>query len=834
MDTRRSFLKKTALLSGGVGMGQFLPLSIQNALAIRAAAGSSYLDAEHIVLLMQENRSFDHAFGTLRGVRGFNDPRALVLPSKNKVWLQTDKKGDSYSPFRLDIKDTKITWMGSLPHGRQSQVEARNNGLHDNWLEAKRSDTKGYENMPLTMGYYTREDIPFYYALADAFTVCDQHFCSSLTGTDPNRLYFWSGTVREKQNEDARPYLQNDDVEKGVEWETFPELLEKNNISWKIYQNEIGVEGGFTEEEDVWLGNFGDNVLEYFRQYNVKLSKRYTAYLPKKISELKTDILAIEVDIKSTPDGKGNTDLLKKRKDKQEELDNAIEEQKKYTIEKLESLSAFRKNIHNKAFVTNSNDPFQHELTELKYSDEKIGREINIPKGDVFHQFRQDVENGNLPTVSWLVAPENFSDHPSAPWFGSWYLSEAMDILTKNPEIWKKTIFILTYDENDGYFDHIPPFTAPDPLNPQKGKVSEGIETGIEQARIQEDSPGPIGLGYRVPLVVASPWSRGGWVNSQVFDHTSVLQFLEDFLSGKTGKKIEHENIGSWRRIVCGNLSSVFRPENGEKTNPLPFLEKDIFFETVHKAKFKNLPSNYKNLTKEEIGMFNTNPVSSAFMPQQEKGTRPLCALPYELYADGSLSPDRENFNMIMGAGNGVFKDKSAGAPFNIYTGGKFQGKEMNYFAFAVAPGAYLHNSWFIDDFENRKYHLLLYGPNGFFREFIGNANDPVADIRCGYQHNPKDPTNLSGHIELKILTPQNKQPFNLEIKDNAYKAGPLTKVIDPNNAEVNIIIELNNSFGWYDFSISVPGNDLFKKRYAGHVETGMASTSDPLMGGLI
>src|SRR5450432_1616015 len=254
MDTRRSFLKKTAVLSGAAGIAQFLPPSVLKALSINPEPGSTYMDAEHIVLLMQENRSFDHTLGTLRGVRGFNDPRAITLPDKNKVWLQTNKAGETYSPFRLNIKDTRITWMGSLPHGRESQMEARNNGKHDNWLEAKKSqENEEYSKMPLTMGYYTRQDIPFYYALADAFTVCDQNFCSSLTGTDPNRLYFWTGSVRERLHESARPYVQNEDVERGVEWETFPELLEQNGISWKVYQNEIAAEGGFTEEEDVWL-----------------------------------------------------------------------------------------------------------------------------------------------------------------------------------------------------------------------------------------------------------------------------------------------------------------------------------------------------------------------------------------------------------------------------------------------------------------------------------------------------------------------------------------------------------------------------------------------------
>ncbi len=123
---------------------------------------------------MQENRLFDHALGTLRGVRGFNDPRALRLANGNSVFVQTDAGGNSYAPWRLDIRDTRITWMGSVPHSRNSQVDAWNEGHHDGWIEAKRSHISEYAALPLTMGHYTREDLPFYYALADAFTVCDQ------------------------------------------------------------------------------------------------------------------------------------------------------------------------------------------------------------------------------------------------------------------------------------------------------------------------------------------------------------------------------------------------------------------------------------------------------------------------------------------------------------------------------------------------------------------------------------------------------------------------------------------------------------------------------------
>ncbi|WP_442588169.1 alkaline phosphatase family protein [Pedobacter sp. AW31-3R] len=190
-ESRRDFIKKATLLTGAAGIFSVLPASIQKAMAIDAAPGSTYMDAEHVVFLMQENRSFDHCFGTLKGVRGFNDPRAIRLADKNPVWFQSNAAGKTYAPFRLNLKDTKATWMNSLPHSWENQVDARNNGQYDKWLDSKKSGNKAFEEMPLTMGYYNREDLPFYYALADAFTVCDQHFCSSLTGTSPNRLFFF-------------------------------------------------------------------------------------------------------------------------------------------------------------------------------------------------------------------------------------------------------------------------------------------------------------------------------------------------------------------------------------------------------------------------------------------------------------------------------------------------------------------------------------------------------------------------------------------------------------------------------------------------------------------
>ncbi len=828
MNSRRAFIKKSLMFSGAAGIAG-LPLSIQKALAINPEPGSTYLDAEHIVILMQENRSFDHAFGTLRGVRGFNDPRAMRLPNNNLVWMQTNKAGETYTPFRLDIKDTKITWMGSLPHGRQSQIDANNNGRHDNWLEAKNPGEE-YAHMPLTMGYYTREDIPFYYALADAFTVCDQNFCSSLTGTDPNRLHFWSGTIRGKHDEDSRAFTNNGDVENGVDWRTFPELLEENNISWKVYQNEVSLDIGMTEEEDAWLGNFGDNVLEYFNQYNVKYLQSYINFIPERIKILKADIEKLQDGLSGlTPGGDEYKKAESKIKNKQDYFNTMQEDEKKYTAEAFNDLPEQHKNIHQKAFAVNSNDQHQRTLTPLNYLDGDNQREINIPKGDILSQFRDDVNNGTLPTVSWLVAPEYFSDHPSAPWFGSWYLSESMDILTKNPEVWKKTIFILAYDENDGYFDHVSPFVAPVHNNAATGKVSKGIDTRLDHVKAEIDTPGPIGLGYRVPLVIASPWSRGGWVNSQVFDHTSTLQFLETFLNKKFGKNIEETNITKWRRTICGNLTSVFQPHKKDQLEPLPFLKKDPFIESIHKASFKNVPSNYKALSANEIDRINNKPNSSVYMPQQEKGIRTSCALPYELYADGNMAADKKSFEINLQANNKFFKDAAEGSPFTIYAH-DYLNNDFTVRNYALVAGDDISDTWNISDFKNGNYSFHVHGPNGFFRVFKGNENDPAINVSLIYHTDLKN--NLTGNIQFKLTNNSNTNQ-TLEINDNAYHAAKKTIALNA-NAQKIISIYLDKSFGWHDFSVKTKGNTVFEKRYAGHVETGKPSKSDPLMGMMI
>jgi phospholipase C len=844
MDSRRDFIKKAALLTGAASLQGILPASIQKAFAINPAPGSTYLDAEHVVILMQENRSFDHAFGTLKGVRGFNDPRAITLPNKNLVWLQSNNQGETYAPFHLDINNTKSTWMSSLPHTWANQVSARNDGKFDKWLESKRSPNPAYRDMPLTLGYHTRQDIPFYYALADAFTVCDQNFCSCLTGTGPNRLVHWTGTIRAEQNENSRALVWNDDADFGdLKWTTFPERLEDHGIPWKCYQNEVGVDVGLSDDESAWLSNFTDNVLEYFGQYNPLLYGKHVAWLQKQAADLPGKITTLQQQINDPQTaGVQKLHLKAQLKEAQNSLDDTNKQLAKIGSGSFDKLSQREKELHTKALSSNEGDPHYHELTTLAYDDNGTRREMKVPKGDVLYQFRQDVNSGNLPMVSWLTASENFSDHPSAPWYGAWYVSEVMDILTSNPEVWKKTIFILTYDENDGYFDHIPPFTAPHPYKADTGKVSKGIDTKVEYVTLAQekerkdfpepdDAESPIGLGFRVPMVIASPWSRGGWVNSEVFDHTSSLQFLEHFIHQKTGKRITETNISQWRRTVNGDLTSVFRPYHGEKMQEPTFLNRDTFVEGIHKAKFKKLPSGYKQLTPDEIKQANHASHLSPILPQQEKGIKPSNSLNYQLHADGNLSADKKEFKISLKAGNEIFGKSALGSPFNIYAPGKFKGEDVHTWAYALIAGDEIEDEWRLNDFDHNNYHLRVYGPNGFFREYAGNSADPDLSVICVYQH--KTENQLSGDIDLKITNWNDKQDYHVQITDNAYKANNLGKVITRNSTS-SIILDLKNSHNWYDFTVRVTGAVNFMKRYAGRVETGKASFSDPFMGRII
>lgn len=790
MDSRREFLKKAALFAGTAGATGVLPDAILRAVAINPAEGSTFQDAEHIVFLMQENRSFDHMFGKMKGVRGFNDPHPHIQPDGNKVWLQKDNQGYTYAPFHVDINKTKITWQGGLPHSWNDQVAARNGGRYDKWLPAK---------APMTLSHYDRNDIPFYYDLADAFTVCDQHFCSALAGTTPNRLFFFTGTIRGEKSENKVAVVNNSQAESHddvfVDWPTFQETLEDHGVDWRIYQNELWTSKLPEGEIDDWLGNYGDNPIEYVSRHNVKLS----AYFRKNGDHsVKPALPAAAVQAK------------------------------------YEQLSQKEKNLIDKAFQTNISEKDYLDLAPFTFTNDQGNPEtINIPKGDIFHQFRKDVDEGKLPTVSWLVAPQRFSDHTSSPLYGTWYVSEALDILTKNPEVWKKTIFVVTYDENDGYFDHQPPFVVPNPDDKSSGKVSEGINYATD---FESRKGSPIGLGYRVPMVIASPWSKGGFVNSQVFDHTSSLMFMEQWLSKKTGKNIKSNNISDWRRTIAGNLTSVFRPYEGENIKSPEALKRNIVVTDIGNAKNKPAQMNpiaLNNLDIAKINKFNAfSDQSSIHATRQEKGTKPSCALPYQLLVDANLV-DQE-IELIFKSERTPFGNKieNVGAPFNMSTIVAFKGVIGKNWAYAVKAGDKVIDKINIDDFDSGVYDFHIAGPNGFYRHFKGDKNNGQIAVNARYEQSGLITKKLTGNL---IFAVENLGPnvINIEIVD--HKFGMANKKVSlKSKTTTNILLNVSKSANWYDFSLVETGNLVFMHRYAGKIETGEITTTDPFMAGII
>ena len=420
--SRRKLLAGATALSGLAVGGAALPASLTKMMAATPRDLRGRLsDIEHIVILMQENRSFDHYFGTMPGVRGFQDPKAITLPTGNSVFHQPDAgHANGYlTPFHYDTKSTSAQQTPGTDHSWGTQHQAWDNGAMDQWVAAKGE---------YTMGYFTQADIPFHWALAQAFTLCDNYHCSVLGPTNPNRLYMWSGMLDPNGTgggpvTDDSPAFNN----AYLSWTTYPERLEAAGVSWQVYQ-----------EED----NYDDNSLAWFKQY--------------------------------------------------------------------------------------SNAPTSSPLFKRAMQKRPAG------------WFEADARAGRLPQVSWLVAPTAQTEHPDYfPAAGAEYIASKLDAIASNEDLWRKTLFILTYDENDGMFDHVPP---PVPPAGTAGEFVDGL---------------PIGLGFRVPAIVVSPWSVGGYVCSDVLDHTSLIRLIE----ARFG--VSEPNISAWRRATCGDFTTSLRLPGG-------------------------------------------------------------------------------------------------------------------------------------------------------------------------------------------------------------------------------------------------------------------------------
>jgi phospholipase C len=425
-----------ALLLHGCGVGGGNPIPPSGP---PAACGSKLTDIEHVVIFIQENRSFDHYFGSYRGVRGFAD-QSVAFQQSYPTNLTHPPVG-KLLPFHLDTSTTNAACTHDINHAWGPQHQSWNNGAMDGFVSSHLPIDSN--DAVLTMAYYNRADIPFYYAVADAFTICDNYFCPVMGPTDPNRLYSMAASI-DPDGKNGGPLLQTLGINRAsflgrLTYTTMPEQLQARGISWKVYS---------PPDANILNSVLSDNVLSYFKNFQDPASPLYqNAFLP----QFPADFLA-------------------------------------------------------------------------------------------------DAALGNLPQVSWVLASLVDSDHPPSPsLFGESTLSGLLAALTLNPAQWAKTAVFVTYDENGGFFDHVPPLTAP------AGTPGEYITApSVPDPTAVGAFPGPIGLGFRVPMLILSPFSRGGFVSSDLFDHTSILRFLE------TRFGAEVPNLSAWRRAAVGDLTSAF------------------------------------------------------------------------------------------------------------------------------------------------------------------------------------------------------------------------------------------------------------------------------------
>lgn len=557
------------------------------------------------------------------------------------------------------------------------------------------------------MAYLTRADMPFHYALADAFTICDAYHCSVMGPTDPNRYYMWTGWVG-NDGQGGGPVISNAEV--GYDWPTFPELLQNAGVSWKIYQDVgtgLDANGYWGWTDNPYIGNYGDNSLLYFHQYQ-----------------------------NATP----GTPL---------------------------------------------------------YQNAKTGTNI-LQGGTLFDRLRADVAGNSLPQVSWIAAPEAYSEHANWPTnYGAWYINQVIEALTSNPEVWSKTALFINYDENDGLFDHIIPPYPPQSADQGQSTVDASIEIfqGSASYPTTKYPVGPYGLGTRVPMLVVSPWSKGGYVCSQVFDHTSLIQFIEK----RFGPGLFEKQIPAWRRVVCGDLTSAFNFEKPDATFvALPSTSgyapsaADIAAATRYPDYVPTVPANQT-------------------MPTQEPGQRPARPLPYELYVDGDADFLQRSFNI------GFRNTGNAGACFHVRSGNTSTGP----WTYTVEAGKSLSDTWNVASNPNGEYDLSVYGPNGFFRAFKGGIGAGRANLDVDSHYD-------DAGFELTV-TNRGTAACTVSIV-NSYTNETMTHWLDRGQS-VRKNWLLLASHGWYDLAIHVNTDQGFQHRLAGHIETGRDSASDPGIG---
>jgi phospholipase C len=747
---RRQFIQ----VAGLGAIASTLGANIAKALAIPANNRTGTInDVEHIVILMQENRPFDHQFGTLRGVRGFADPRAaqIHLPLASgtgttlaSVFLQPAGAANVAAgygvppnsgnlggpadgtyvipPFHVNpgsisagLETLGLTYFPGTNHGWTNTHLCWNQGQHDMWPTV---------NGPMVMSYMTRADIPYHYALADAFTVGDDYHSAIMGPTNPNRTFLFTGCVGNLPNlgsggtdgQGAGPMTGNGLSPNNAYWTfpTFPEVLQAAGITWKVYQDLWG--STFSPDfgdgtSNSFAGNYTDNPVLYFNQY---------ATAPPE--------------------------------------------------------SPLYQNACTGTEITNSMPASGAPTAEWLAWQEQL-----------FAQFRSDVQHGALPQVSWIVGPAGYSEHPDYPIdYGAWYISQILDILVENPEVFSKTVFIVNYDEADGSFDHMPhPFAPPSPAY-----GASTVDASIEIVTTATPT-GPIGLNSRVAFLAISPWSKGGYVVSQVFDHTSVIQFIEKRFG------VFEPNISAWRRTVAGDLTTAFNFTNPhDRGVQLPST--NDFLPPVEQLAGGSVNTFVPTQSDVTVGL-----------PGQEKGVRPSRALPYELNVTASAAPGTFTIEFLnTGAVGAVFQVRSGNPADNVR-------------AYTVEAGKSLSGTWTV----GATYDLTVYAPNGFTRYFKGSTTAGAAalDVRARYD------TDGQGSIGWQI-TNAGTANATVSVLD-AYSGNVVTRLLEPGQS-FGDMWSRDTFFGWYDLVVTVAQDPTFNYRLAGHVETGRDSFSDPALGG--
>jgi len=691
--------RRTLLMAGAGALA--LPQAIARAAAIDAHVKTGTLaDVGHVVIFMQENRAFDHYFGTMNGVRGFADRFPVPLPDtgvrKGKtVWSQANGDGAGrppvISPFPLNTTQTFAHMrVEGTPHNWPDAQNAWNEGRIDQWPKHKTEHA---------MGYFERADIPFQYALADAFTLCDAYHCSIQTGTNTNRLMLWTGT-NDPSGQGGGPSISNSHdnfaslggAKDPYHWTTYVERLQAAGISWRIYQD--------------MADNFTDNPLAGFKAFR-------DAY-------------------EGAP---GHDPALK---------DRAVS---------------------------------THKLDAL----------------------RADVLAGTLPQVSYIIAPAAASEHPgpSSPAQGADYTAQVIEALSADPKVWAKTVLLVMYDENDGYFDHAPP-PAPPSRDGDRMLGASTVSTDGEYHVVRNPAEGPFdrpalmgrpyGLGPRVPMFVISPWSRGGWVNSQVFDHTSVIRFLE------TRFGVHEPNISPWRRAVCGDLTSAF---NFNTPNAVP-RRSDLPETATVASRAAALPHRTTPPTPPTPGV-----------PVQASGARLACPLPYALNVAEVASKDGQGLDFI--------NDGKAAAVFHVYDRRQLDAAPRRY---TVEPGKSLRDQW-----AGGAYDLWVLGPNGFHRRYVG--------ARAGGEPSVSSALDPRGQTISLTLSNPGDHEVALSVTPGAYgdKLAGWTVRLKP-GASASRKRSLAATAGWYDLRVTSAEGAAYQRRLAGRIENGRPGLTDPAMAG--